>query len=104
MTSQTGALLHQAEGRSALLIENNYFSVENCILSSHEFRQISQLRIAGSEIVLVARNQTYTSVFNKSDGPVTVPLDFEQPLAITERHFRHQREHRRDVLCYCPFL
>jgi hypothetical protein len=45
------------------------------------------------QLVLIARNQPHSSIFDESDCPVTVPLDFEQPLGAIKWLFDRGGQH-----------
>src|SRR5438552_10805988 len=85
MTANARALLHQAERRTALLVEHNDFAVENSILCLDKLWQLTQLGISRRKVVLIPRNQAHRAVFNERNGAVSLPLDFEQPVGISER-------------------
>ena len=81
---ESGTLLHQAERRPTLVIERDDLSVEDRALDSYELRQAFEFGKLRGEIILIARHQTNAAVFDESNGTVTVPFDFKQPVRIVE--------------------
>src|SRR2546422_3852537 len=65
MFTDAGALLHQAERRSALFIEGDDFAIENCDVGPNKAGELMQLRVLSSQIVLIARNQADSAVFDE---------------------------------------
>ena len=63
--AEAGALLHQAERRTSILIERNDFSVENGGFRVHKVRQIVQLGILRGQFVLVAGHEPKAAVIEE---------------------------------------
>src|ERR1700751_5572041 len=68
--AETGALLHQAERRSSMLVERNNFSIENGGFCVHKFRHIVQLAVLRGQIILVAGHEPETTVIDEGDGTI----------------------------------
>ena len=93
---ESGPLLHQAERRAALFIERDDLSVEDGALGFYELRQAAEFGKLRGKVILSARHQTHAAVFDESDGAVTVPFDFKQPVRIVESVRNGGRKHRTD--------
>ena len=101
---ESGALLHQAERRPALVIERDDLSVEDGALGFYELRQAAEFGKLRGEIILIARHQTHPAVFDEGNGAVTVPFDFKQPVRIVEGLGGGSRQHRMDDRGHGPLL
>src|SRR5450755_3114699 len=93
---KSGSLLHHAERRTSFIIKRDNLSIENGALSIYRFRQSGKLRKLRSQIILITRNQTQPSIFNKRDGAVAIPLQFEEPIGVVESLGNRRRQHRVD--------
>jgi hypothetical protein len=104
MVANPGALLHKTKGGPPLLIQHHNFAVEDRVLSANEFGQPAKLWIARRQIVVIARQQADFAIFDKGDGTVAVPLNFEKPVGIVERLLDDGRQHRSDGGRHWPLL
>src|SRR5437667_4785255 len=66
----SGALLHQAERWTSLLIERDDFSIENRALSLHQCRKVAKFRKLCRKVIVVSRDQSHVAIFHESHGAV----------------------------------
>src|SRR6266850_6139207 len=81
-------MLEQIEGHSALAIQRDNFTIDECIAGKIRARLGNTRKIPGEEI-FASRPEFYTVRIFSGETSVTVQLDFVRPLTAVLRQFRH---------------
>src|SRR6185503_15300635 len=89
-------MLEQIEGHSALAIQRDNFTIDQCIARKVRARLCDVRKILGEEI-FAPRPEPYAVRIFSGETAVTVQLDFVHPVIAVVRQFRHRVcKHRLD--------
>ena len=80
----SGALLHQAEGGTSLLIERHNLAIKHHLTCVHPSWKVPQLGVGDCQVVLIARDEADGIAIEKSHSAIAIPLHFVKPLLIVE--------------------
>ena len=94
-------MLEQIEGHSALTIQRDNFTIDECIARKVGARLGDARKILGEEIFAPRPEPNAARIFS-GETAVTVQLDFVHPVIAVLRQFRHRVcKHRLDEFYWC---
>ena len=95
---QVHAPLQALEAGAALLVEGHDLAVEQRVARAERAPEPAQLRVAGRDVVEVARDQPRAPALDVAERPHPVPLDLVGPAVVARRQRPRLGEHGHQAL------